>query len=78
MDRVREAEILLKNPIFQESFDGLREQIKTEWVNTTSLATTDREQLWLELKTVDKVYNHIVSVFEEGTVYEHLNKLKEI
>jgi hypothetical protein len=78
MDRVREAEILLKNPIFIETFESLKTQIMLEWENTTAHATTDREQLWLELKVVDKIYNHIVSVFEEGQIHEHRNRLTEI
>ena len=78
MDRTQAAKDLIDNQIFQESFETLKEQIKSEWINTSSLATADREQLWIELKTVDKVYNHIVAVLQDGQVYEHLNQLKEI
>jgi hypothetical protein len=78
MDRTQLAKDIKNNPIFQESFDQLREQLLNDWKNTTVHATTDREQLWLEMRLVDRVYNHIVTVLDDGKMYEHTLNLKEI
>jgi hypothetical protein len=78
MDRTQLAKDIKNNPIFQESFDQLKEQLLNDWKNTTVHATTDREQLWLEMRLVDRVYNHIVTVLDDGKMYEHTLNLKEI
>jgi len=77
-DRLRLAKDIKNNPIFEEAFEQLREQLLNDWTNTTVHATTDREQLWLELKLVDRVYNHITTVLDDGKMYEHTLNLKEI
>ena len=78
MDRVQLAKDVIHNPIFQETFTEIREQLTTAWISTTAHDTDDREQLWLQIQLVDRVYNHLVAIFEEGTVYEHNINLKEI
>ncbi len=78
MDRLQLAKDIKNNPIFEEAFTQLREQLLNDWQNTTAHATTDREQLWLELKLVDRVYNHISTVLDDGKMYEHTLNLKEI
>jgi len=77
-DRFQLAKDIKNNPIFEEAFEQLREQLLNDWTNTTVHATTDREQLWLELRLVDRVYNHINTVLDDGKMYEHTLNLKEI
>jgi hypothetical protein len=78
MDRTQLAKDIKNNPIFEESFEQLKDQLLNDWKNTTVHATTDREQLWMEYKLVDRVYNHIITVLEDGKMYEHTLNLKEI
>ena len=78
MDRTQLAKDIKNNPIFEESFEQIREQVLSDWRNSTNHDTTGREQLWLELRLIDKVYNHIITVLDDGKMYEYTTNLKEI
>lgn len=78
MDRQQLTRDILSNPIFEESIQELKDQLLADWRNTTNHDTQGREQLWLELRLIDKVYNHLTTVLEEGTVNEYAANLKEI
>ena len=77
-DRTQLAKDIKTNPIFEEAFEQLRDQLLVDWKNTTNHDVTGREQLWLELRLIDKVYNHIITVLDDGKMYEYTTNLKEI
>ncbi len=78
MDKLQAAKDLLKNELFNQSIDTLKEQFYTDWLNTTEHETASREQLWLKIKLAEKLRGEIVSIVEDDTIANHINNLKEI
>jgi len=76
--RLQAAKDLLKNELFNQSIDTLKEQFYTDWLNTTEHETASREQLWLKIKLAEKLRGEIVSIVEDDTIANHINNLKEI
>ena len=78
MDKLQAAKDLLKNELFNQSIDTLKEQFYTDWLNTTEHETASREQLWMKIKLAEKLRGEIVSIVEDDTIANHINNLKEI
>ena len=78
MDKLQAAKDLLKNELFNQAIDTLKEQFYTDWLNTTEHETASREQLWLKIKLAEKLRGEIVSIVEDDTIANHINNLKEI
>ena len=67
------AKQLLSNPLFNEAFDVLREDLMNRWNNSGSAELEARESIWLALRLLDRLYGHINSIVETG----HMNKVLE-
>jgi len=78
LDKLQAAKDLLKNELFNQSIDTLKEQFYTDWLNTTEHETASREQLWMKIKLAEKLRGEIVSIVEDDTIANHINNLKEI
>lgn len=76
--RIEHARRLLSDDLFTNSFKALKEQLTSEWLNTSQHDIDSREQLWLEIKLVDRLYTHIEAVFQEGEVKNFYNTTKGI
>ena len=72
-DQLREeqANRLLTDPLFNESFDVLKEDLMSRWNSSGSTELEARESIWLAMRLLDKLYNHISSIVETG----HMNKV---
>ena len=72
--REAEATLLLKNDLFVESFTVLKEDLMNRWTQSGSDELEARESIWLAMRLLDRIENHITSIVETG----HMNKvLKE-
>ena len=72
--REAEATLLLKNDLFVESFTVLKEDLMSRWTQSGSNELEARESIWLAMRLLDRIENHITSIVETG----HMNKvLKE-
>ena len=69
--REEKAKNLLSNELFNESFDVLRKDLMGRWEASGSTELEARESIWLALRLLDKLYNHISSIVETG----HMNKV---
>jgi hypothetical protein len=78
MDRKQLVRDLLENPLYEESIEELKKQVLLEWINTTSDDIKGRERLWIELRLIDKVYNHFQVILQEGKINEYTANLTEI
>lgn len=67
-ERASHARQLLDNALFVESFDAVRRKIMDEWLAAPARDAEGREQLWLMVKLLDRVRDHIKGVAETGKV----------
>ena len=76
--RIEEARRLLNNELFVEGIQGLKDQLQHEWSVTDTHDIDGREQIWLELKLVDRLVGHLTSIFEEGQITKFTSNLKDL
>ena len=75
--RIEDARRILSNELFAESIQGLKDQLQHEWSVTDAHDIDSREQIWLELKLVDRLVGHLTSIFEEGQITKFTSNLKD-
>ena len=68
--RADEAKRLLETPLFKESFKTIREELIKHLSNTRVAEETERDRLYITIKALDLVEQHIQSVFETGKLAE--------
>ena len=68
--RADEAKRLLDNPLFQEAFKTIREELIKHLLNTRVAEEMERDRLYITIKALDLVEQHIQSVLETGKLAE--------
>ena len=68
--RADEAKRLLDNPLFKEAFKTIREELIKHLLNTRVAEEVERDRLYITIKALDLVEQHIQSVFETGKLAE--------
>ena len=68
--RADEAKRLLETPLFKESFITIREELIKHLLNTRVAEEVERDRLYITIKALDLVEQHIKSVFETGKLAE--------
>ena len=68
--REERAKRLVSNPLFNEAFDVLKEDLLSRWNASGSREVEARESIWLAMRLLDRLYGHINSKVETG----HMNK----
>ena len=68
--RAGEAQQLLDNPLFKEALVTVREALITHLLNTRVAEELERDRLYITIKALDLVEQHIKSVLETGTLAE--------
>ena len=68
--RADEAKRLLGTPLFKESFITIREELIKHLLNTRVAEEVERDRLYITIKALDLVEQHIRSVFETGKLAE--------
>jgi len=76
--RQTNAKRLLEDDLFAESIEALKAQLLHEWQVTSQHDIESREQIWLELKLVDRLVGHIQSIFEEGQITKFTSTMRNI
>jgi len=71
--RESNAKRLIEDPLFNETFDVLREDLMNRWNSSGSTEIEARESIWLAMRLLDRLYGHINSIVETG----HMNKVLE-
>jgi len=72
--REHRAKALVDNPLFQEAFDVLKEDLMNRWAYSGSTDLEARESIWLAIRLLDKIRGHITSIVETGHMNEVLDK----
>ena len=68
--RAADAKRLLDDPLFKESFKTIREELIKHLLNTRVAEEVERDRLYITIKALDLVEQHIRSVFETGKLAE--------
>ena len=68
--RADDAKRLLDDPLFKESFKTIREELIKHLLNTRVAEEVERDRLYITIKALDLVEQHIRSVFETGKLAE--------
>ena len=68
--RADEAKRLLDNPLFKEAFKTIREELIKHLLNTRVAEELERDRLYITIKALDLVQQHIQSVLETGKLAE--------
>jgi len=74
VDRENRARNLLNDPLYNEAFDTLAEELHNTWYNSSVTEVESREQAWLSLRLLERLRLHLTSIVETG---EMAKKLKE-
>tara|TARA_S200000501_G_C20448597_1_gene579838 strand:- start:204 stop:440 length:237 start_codon:yes stop_codon:yes gene_type:complete len=71
---IEHAKRLLNDPLYNESFEKLSENIYNTWAHSSVNDVESREQCWLSLRLLERLRLHLTSIVETGEMAE---KLKE-
>ena len=71
--REEKAKNLLSNELFNEAFEVIRKDLMNRWSASGSTELEARESIWLAMRLLDRLYDHITSIVETG----HMNKVLE-
>ena len=70
-ERERRARSLIDDPLLNEAFDTLKEDLMNRWNHSGSTDLEARESIWLAMRLLDRIHGHLTSIIETG----HMNKI---
>jgi len=70
--RKQASERILSDPIFNEAWDALKEEIMVNWVNSNDTDIETRERLWLSLKYLNRLKSHFENIVTTGKMEQRL------
>jgi hypothetical protein len=68
VSRARQAQEVMDNPLFQEAFNSLQEQLRREWESSPARDTEGRERIWLAVNLLGKVRQHLEQTMQTGSM----------
>ena len=73
-EKLRRANALLNDPLFNEAFDVLKKDLLSRWEASGSPEVEARESIWLAMRLLDRIHAHITSIVETGRMADILDK----
>ena len=73
-ERERKAQNLINDPLLNESFDVLRQDLMNRWTHSGSTDLEARESIWLAIRLLERIHGHIKSIVETGHMAKMLEK----
>ena len=73
-ERERRAQSLITDPLLNESFDVLKEDLMNRWNHSGSTDLEARESIWLAMRLLDRIHGHINSIVETGHMAKIMDK----
>jgi len=73
-ERERKAQNLINDPLLNESFDVLRQDLMNRWTHSGSTDLEARESIWLAIRLLERIHGHIKSIVETGHMAKILDK----
>jgi len=80
MDKVargNRAKEMLKDDIFNEAFDHIRENLLGMFENSDAQDSKGRERAWLQMNALKEVHRYFQIIADEGTMESAINEEKE-
>jgi hypothetical protein len=71
--REEHANRILTDPLYQEAFDTIKEDLMNRWEASGSTELEARESIWLAMRLLDRIHGHLTSIIETG----HMAKMME-
>ena len=71
--REEHANRILTDPLYQEAFDTIKEDLMNRWEASGSTELEARESIWLAMRLLDRIQGHLTSIIETG----HMAKMME-
>jgi hypothetical protein len=68
--RADQAKQILEHPLYVEALATVREALIDHLLNTRVAEEVERDRLYITIKALDLVHQHIQSVLETGTLAE--------
>jgi len=68
--RADQAKQILEHPLYVEALTTVREALIEHLLNTRVAEEVERDRLYITIKALDLVHQHIQSVLETGTLAE--------
>ena len=68
--RADQAKQILEHPLYVEALSTVREALIEHLLNTRVAEEVERDRLYITIKALDLVHQHIKSVLETGTLAE--------
>ena len=72
--REEHANRILTDPLYQEAFDILKEDLMNRWQHSGSTELEARESIWLAMRLLDRIHGHFKSILETGQMAKALEK----
>jgi len=73
-ERERRAQSLINDPLLNEAFDVLKEDLMNRWNHSGSTDLEARESIWLAMRLLDRIRGHLTSIVETGQMNKILDK----
>ena len=73
-EKERRARSLLDDPLFNDAFGAIKEDLQSRWENRGSTEVEARESIWLAMRLLDRIHGHIKSIVETGQMNKILEK----
>ena len=81
VSRGQQAKALLENKIFTEAFKEIHDKYLDAWRHSAPSKAEDRENIWMMVKPLDAILEHIATVMTTGKMAEQqleaLENIKE-
>ncbi len=73
-ERERRAQSLINDPLLNEAFDVLKEDLMNRWNHSGSTDLEARESIWLAMRLLDRTHGHINSIIASGHMATMMEK----
>ena len=72
--REEHARRLLEDVLLKEAFDTLKEDLMNRWSHSGTTDSEARESIWLAIRLLERIENHIKSIVETRHMAKVLEK----
>ena len=73
-ERERRAQSLITDPLLNEAFDVLKEDLMNRWNHSGSTDLEARESIWFAMRLLSRIQGHINSIVETGHMAKIMDK----
>ena len=73
-EKIRRAKSLIDDPLLNEAFEVLKEDLMNRWSHSGSTDLEARESIWLAMRLLDRIRGHLTSIVETGQMNKILDK----